>query len=85
MIANINDESMSAKRSIYIDLRDYNSVAIIILTAMNNVLFIRIKVNTFFVNLSMTYRIVLKETVIKILLDLITKTITLMMTIINLS
>ena len=50
----MNDKFMLIKKSIYIDLRDYNNVVILII---NNVLFnIKIKVNTFLVKV--IYRIV---------------------------
>ena len=57
MIVNINNKFMLVKRLMvfYINLSDY-SIVIIIILAINNVLFIKIKVNTFLVKV--TYRIV---------------------------
>ena len=73
----MNNESLLIKESIYIDLKDHNNVIILII---NNVLLnIKIKINIFFIKI--IYYIVQKKIIIKIL-DF-TKTITLIMTIIN--
>ena len=74
----MNNKSILTKESIYIDLSDHNIITINILT-INNVLLIKIKINTFLVK--MIYRIVQKKTIIKVF-DF-TKTITFMITIIN--
>ena len=53
IIENINNKSLLIKELIYIDLRNYNNVIIIILTIMNNVRFnIKIKINTFLVKIT---------------------------------
>ena len=56
---------MLARKSIYINLKNHN---IVITLAINNVLFIKIKINTLLVNFSLiTYRIVQREIIIKVL------------------
>ena len=49
---------MLIKRLFYIDLSDYRIVIIIIFQVMNNVLFIKIKINTLLVNFLIIYYII---------------------------
>ena len=56
---------MLIRESIYIDLKNHNIMTTLII---NNVLFIKIKINTLLVNFSsITYYIVRKKIIIKIL------------------
>ena len=83
MIASTNNKSLSARGWTHIDLKDRHNRIVTAIRSMNNVLLsIKVKVSIL-VSLSVTYRIVQRETVIRVLLDLIMKAITLITTIVD--